>query len=188
MSKKSIRSFTLFSLLVFLFFAPPLSVWVLGTQKNRLAELHFDAGTPSFFLNPIIPMVSLPIKTAQGTPLDTTKFRGKWILLYFNTKPCQQHNCSPYLVNMFQIHNALKKDHLRLIRMWVTTSTLPSELINNKNELVTTSQINDHADLTPNQFYLVDPLGNLILSYKNNTPPEHILIDLQQLMHASQIG
>gem|GEM_PF-6738533 len=89
---------------------------------------------------------------------------------------------------MSQIESGLKKDQQRLIRLWVTTATTPKGFTHDSDKNLLMSQVDEHTDLTPNQFYLVDPFGNLILSYKNNTPASHILIDLQQLMRLSQIG
>jgi cytochrome oxidase Cu insertion factor (SCO1/SenC/PrrC family) len=186
MRRKRIKSFVYLNLLLFLLFAPLLVVSFLAKNKNRLSEFHFSNTTESFFLNPIIPMVSLPVKTAAGMPMDTKKLRGKWILFYFNAERCDKNHCIPYLANMSTIAHALKQDHQRLIRMWITNASTTDALT--KNTGVTLSHIENNTRLEPNQFYLVDPFGNLILSYKNTTSPEQILTDLQRLMRISQIG
>jgi len=71
MYRKSAQSYILLSLLVFWLFAPLLAARLVATYKNRIAQLHFSANPHPFFLNPIVPLTSLPVKTADGMPLDS---------------------------------------------------------------------------------------------------------------------
>jgi len=187
MKSKPIKSYITIGLLVFLLFAPVSGVWILSKFKHYLSAVYLGQLKESFFLNPITPMVSLPIKTLQGDTLDTTQLRGKWILLYFNSHDCTKKRlCFIHMTNMSSIANALKSDRHRLIQLWLTTIPIPKEIPQQAD--ITFSQLDKNSNLESNQYYLVDPFGNMIMRYKNTTPPEKIIKDLQHLMRRSQIG
>jgi hypothetical protein len=45
-----------------------------------------------------------------------------------------------------------------------------------------------HAAAQPGRLYLVDPLGNLMMSYSPEAPPKALLEDLKKLLKLSHIG
>jgi hypothetical protein len=44
------------------------------------------------------------------------------------------------------------------------------------------------ADAVAGRLYLVDPLGNLVLSYSATAPDEALLADVRKLLRLSHIG
>lgn len=189
MRRKHTKSFVILNMLIFLCIAPTLGTWLIITNKSKLTDMDLVAiNNQGFFINPIIPIASLPIATTSGPLFNTAELHGKWILLYFNTETCSKDNCTPHLTDMSQIHQSLGKDQHRLIRMWLTHSTIPQPPCDNHDKQLTMAQIEKVNTLQPNHFYIVDPFGNLILSYADNTSPQTILNDLQHLMRVSPIG
>ena len=188
MRRKHTKSFVILNMLIFLFIAPVLGTWLIITNKSKLTDMDLVATNQGFFINPIIPIASLPIATANGPLFNTAELHGKWILLYFNTEACSENSCTLHLTDMSQIQQSLGKDQHRLIRMWLTHSAIPQPPCDSHDKQLTMAQIKQADTLQPNHFYIVDPFGNLILSYADNTSPQSILNDLQQLMRISPIG
>jgi len=46
----------------------------------------------------------------------------------------------------------------------------------------------DLAPRSSERLYLVDPLGNLLMSYSPDAPPRSVLDDLERLLRLSHIG
>ena len=45
-----------------------------------------------------------------------------------------------------------------------------------------------HAPATAGRLYLIDPLGNLVLSYSAQAPDKALLTDVKKLLRLSHIG
>ncbi len=131
--------------------------------------------------------------------------RGKWNLIYMMAGDCALE-CRRSLDMMPGLKNALVKDSGRL---QIIVSTSDSVFEKNLREYLATYSgdrilllpYSDNAgipgqvppsakpgDLERGKFYIIDPLGNLILSYSANTNPEGIISDLKRLLRYSRIG
>lgn len=103
--------------------------------------------------------------------------------------------CQKNLYNIQQIQRALGKDMNRLQRVLVIMQ--PGEIDQPLQKRLTASETL-YWRLDPNQlvkvlgpaktFYVVDPLGNIVLSYSAEVSPDWILDDLKYLMGVSSIG
>ncbi len=129
------------------------------------------------------------------------KLHGKWNLVYI-TDACQQ-TCLDNLYRMRQIHIGTDKYSLRVQRVLFMT---------NQNSQQTAPDLSDYAGqrvinpddndaflanfkltefdqpLAENRLYIIDPLGNLMMSYSADAPFKGILKDLKKLLKASRIG
>ncbi len=140
------------------------------------------------------------------SPLNVKKVQalavghGKWQLLYVYLEPTCQKACKKKLFFMKQIQLALGRERERLVNVFVTVSpeALPMREKSLKARLgiyhgqMTLQVLKSFFTQTDyglvSGFYLVDPLGNLILFYPQNENPNHILKDLKRLLRASRIG
>ena len=94
---------------------------------------------------------------------------------------------------MGQIQRALGKDIHRLQRVFLTSEKADEKLQQWLSANETLHWQVAESDLIrvlrhPSTWYVIDPLGNIILSYPANTNPEAILDDLKYLMGVSNIG
>lgn len=137
---------------------------------------------------------------ANGHP---AKRPGKWLLLYINPGPCSQQ-CLDILYKIRQTHTALGKDSDRVIRVMLTTQHLTPALLQQLNQTyhgtlpftITQAQLTRFLGDSPakaealsyGRLYLVDPLGNTMLTYPLNTAFKPLHSDLKRLLQLSQIG
>lgn len=127
----------------------------------------------------------------------------KWLLLYVNPKACETL-CLNTLYKIRQTHIALDKDSSRLIRVLLTSTPLSNE----QERKIDTQYPGTYSYFIPSlivqrffalspfnqdllkqgRLYIVDPLGNVILTYPLTTSFESLLSDLKRLLQLSHIG
>lgn len=188
-------------LLAALFFVPlALAFWIYygpggwrpdgGTNKGDL----LDPARP-------LPKVDLPI--TGGSPVRGELLRGKWSLVYVGEGTCDDH-CRKALYLTRQTRIALNKDADRVERVFLAYGNCCDfEFIENEHpDLVVAIVDSPQAAALLAKFpayddgpvekagrvYLVDPLGNLLLSYSATAPESALLTDLQKLLRLSHIG
>jgi hypothetical protein len=192
--------------LALLFFAP-LAVsfflyyggaWRPGTRVNR-----------GDLVNPPRPLpdVSLPIARgpASSTGADHTKptfLKNKWTLLYWGSGSCTAR-CRTNLYNTRQVRIALDRDMDRVQRVFVAEGECCDwpYLDSQHPDLLTVRAAPDAAALlallptfngvrpaSADRVYVIDPLGNLMMSYAPDAKPKGMLEDLKRLLGLSSVG
>ncbi|HLY53210.1 MAG TPA: hypothetical protein VKQ31_09400 [Steroidobacteraceae bacterium] len=138
-----------------------------------------------------LPALALPPGGAQA-------FRGTWTLVAIGDGACDS-DCSRALLVMRQVHLALNRDMTRVARLYIATGhccggplAAPGDggtavLAADSPALAQALQLFPAAE-RPHSVFVVDPLGNLMMSYDARTDPRGLLIDLQQLLRLSHIG
>lgn len=186
--------------LALLFFAPlgvsfylyygPVA-WRPGTRVNH-GEL-VDPPRP-------LPDVALPV-AAQGGSAEALRFRSKWTLLYVGMGECTAA-CRAELYDTRQVRLALNRDMDRVQRVFIAEGGCCDW----------TFMEAQHPDLrivlagpdtagvvralpaigsTPRdaeRIYLIDPLGNLMMSYAPAANAKGMLQDLKRLLGLSHVG
>ncbi|MBL1142211.1 MAG: hypothetical protein HND53_09300 [Proteobacteria bacterium] len=128
---------------------------------------------------------------------------GKWNITYV-TDICDKV-CMDNVYRMRQIHIAMDKHSLRVQRVLLLAGhsaydvkellvdfkgqqIIDKDMINIK-DLLNKFRLNDSdSPLEANRIYIIDPLGNLMMSYKSNANPRDIYKDLKKLLRGSRIG
>jgi cytochrome oxidase Cu insertion factor (SCO1/SenC/PrrC family) len=175
------------------------SSWRPGTRVN-----HGDLIDPAVPL----PEVALPraAATAGGTAAaETTSpafLRGKWTLLYLGPGSCPER-CRADLYNTRQVRAALGADRERVQRVFVAEGECCDlEWLRTQHpDLITLRASAAAAPLVAllragaapaaaaaDRIYLIDPLGNLMMSYAVDARPKGMLEDLKKLLRLSQVG
>ena len=139
-------------------------------------------------------------------PLSADKkyqLHGKWSMVYV-AEYCDQI-CIDNLYRMRQIHIAMDKHSLRVQRVLFLKSDSYQDLIDTfkdysgqrliKTESLDINNLLDQFRLTEaddpikaHRLYIIDPLGNLMMSYEPKVDPGGIMKDLKKLLRASRIG
>jgi hypothetical protein len=196
--KKSNRLTIIFVVLIFV---SPLSLaWYVFNYTDFL-EMRGMANKGSL-IEPIRPLGDLALIDPFNDERKDSLF-GKWSLVYV-ADACDKL-CMDNVYLMRQIHSSMDKHSLRVQKVLLLTTQTASELkekliefkgqqiINadliNVNEILDKFRLNDAGDpLKTNRIYIVDPLGNLMMSYELNVNPRDIYKDLQKLLRGSRIG
>jgi cytochrome oxidase Cu insertion factor (SCO1/SenC/PrrC family) len=152
-------------------------------------------------IDPARPLPEAALAGPDGAPLAAGLLRGTWHLVYVGTGDCDAA-CSAALVESRQVRLALDKDMGRVGRIFLYAGPLRDAraVALEHPDLVTVSLDNDGGQrllaafpqdpppLTAARLYIVDPLGNLMMSYPPDAGPRAILTDLERLLRLSHIG
>jgi cytochrome oxidase Cu insertion factor (SCO1/SenC/PrrC family) len=190
--------------LIAMFFVPLAIAFVLyyGVDGWRPAGStnHGDLVTPA---RPL-PDVTLPL--AQGGAANPKLLHGKWTLVYIGSGQCDAR-CREALTLIRQSRLALGDEMSRVQRVFLSTAECCDRpyLEQEHAGLITLQADSDSASgllrefseavgASPGQvgqagrIYIVDPLGNLMMSYAPTAAPRGLLEDLKKLLRLSHIG
>jgi hypothetical protein len=148
-----------------------------------------------------LPEVSLP-RPGHGAT-DTGFLRGKWDMIYIGDGACDAR-CREALYLTRQSRIALNKDMDRVQRVFLVTGHCCDEdFLAREHPDLLIARLDGEAGgqlLAPfpvydgipaaeaGRIYLVDPLGNLVLSYAATAPDKALLTDVKKLLRLSHIG
>jgi hypothetical protein len=194
------RSRTQLVLIWILFLLPPLSAWVAWKYlAEEGAGATTNAGT---LVAPARPLQMAGLRQGDGSDFTLERLRGRWTFVVFSSAECDPR-CREQLYLTRQTRMAMSKDIPRVQRLLVLGGQPSPALVGQLAE--------EHPDLTwvvsgeasqpllkqfhgdgfgaaGEQYFLVDPLGNLMMFYDLKVPAKGIRKDLQKLLKISQIG
>ncbi len=178
-------------LLVAAVFIGPLAVaaWLYFAGQEMAPESRTNSGA---LLEPIVNIGEL----LPASPLLASG-DGRWVLLYANEGACEEA-CEFSLYTLRQSRLMLGKEMDRLLRVFLHGDTAPDTvLLAEEHAGLITLQDSDLKDLLDNKkpanldtggYYLVDPLGNLVLYFHPNIDPGAMVEDIKHLLELSRIG
>jgi hypothetical protein len=126
------------------------------------------------------------------------EFRGHWSLVYVGDGACDA-DCRRTLYVIRQTRLGLNNDMTRVERVFVVTGNCCArEFLAREHPGLKVLEASGAPDAAlPREFpvegraysvYIVDPLGNLMMSYDARQNPHGLLEDLKKLLRLSQIG
>ncbi len=180
-----------------------ISIFILPFIAAWLALYVFDyrPGSKNYgeLVQPVRPL-DLPLMTARDNRQLDDGFWNKWTFVILDDGDCAKL-CRDNLYYLRQMRVALGRDVNRVQNLLIMQQPAGSDL---------QTFLNDYPDLTvieradraimekfrlPNRepgaaaiLYLVDPLGNLMMTYPAVNDPSSILSDMRRLLKVSQIG
>jgi hypothetical protein len=188
-------------LLAALFFVPlAIAFWMYyGPAGWRPAG---DASKGAL-IEPARPLAEIALATADGKLTDARFLRGKWSMVYVGDGLCDDR-CREALYLTRQSRIALNKDMDRVQRVFLVTGRCCDRgfLAQEHPDLIV-ARVDDDASaalLEPfptyggvpladaGRIYLVDPHGNLLMSYAPTAPDKALLTDVKKLLRLSHIG
>lgn len=149
-----------------------------------------------------LPDVSLPILGRDAGPTKSDFLKGKWTLLYVGPGSCSAR-CRSDLYNTRQVRMALNRDMDRVQRVFIADGECCDRqfLEAQHPDLVTVRATPGAAPLlgllptfdgvaavAADRIYVIDPLGNLMMSYAPDAKPKGMLEDLKRLLGLSHVG
>lgn len=164
--------------------------WRPGGQVNR-GEL----------VSPPRPLPAVALATADGSSTSAEFLRGKWTLLYVDTGACDRR-CRDTLYLSRQVRLALGEKMDRVQRVFLYQGEcceqpffgtehagLVAASIDSSAGRELLEAFPDQASVTGSgRLWVVDPLGNLMMSYAPDAPPKGMIADLKRLLKLSHIG
>ena len=191
-------------ILLFAVFAlPPLLSWFLFNYTDMGRES--DTGGHGTLVVPPRPVPDWPLVDKAGNTEAERRVHGKWTLVYLLDGPCQA-TCLGNLYKMRQLRLATGKYAHRVQRAVLVVDNnryalTTGQLLDYPGQLVLFPENMDAGSLESlfklgtddrpfiqDRLYLIDPLGNLMMSYATETAPKGIIKDLTRLLKYSRIG
>jgi cytochrome oxidase Cu insertion factor (SCO1/SenC/PrrC family) len=188
-------------LLAALFFVPlAIAFWMYYGPTGWRPSGDASKGD---LIDPARPLAALALTTADGTQTKPDFLRGKWSMVYVGDGLCDDR-CRKALYLTRQSRVALNKDMDRVQRVFLVTGRCCDRgfLAQEHPDLVVV-RVDDDASaalLEPfptygglpladaGRIFIVDPLGNLLMSYAPTAPDKALLTDMKKLLRLSHIG
>ena len=156
---------------------------------------HFAQPTSSNNGTLLEPITNLAEALPDIEVLDRGK--GSWLLVYPDAAICEE-SCQQALYTMRQARLMLGKEQGRLVRVFLHGDSPPDTvfLANEHQGLITTQEADlsslltnkKPAELPDGGYYLVDPLGNLVMYFRPDMDPSEMVDDIKRLLRLSRIG
>ena len=123
--------------------------------------------------------------------------RGHWVLLYGYREACNE-DCRDALHTIRQSRLMLGKEMDRVLRVFLHGDTPPDTvLLADEHQGLVTLVDNRLAQLLTDKkptelpaggYYLIDPLGNLVMYFRPDINPREMVDDISHLLRLSRIG
>ncbi len=198
------RSRTVLVTVLLVFAAPVILAW--------LVYFAFPEYRPASTMNhgqlvePVRPLPDFSFTDLEGRPLDRAWLRGKWTWVYLATGPCNKA-CVEQLYKIRQVRLTQGKniDRLQRLFLWdagTAGADEKAELAGHfpglrilalpageqATALLRTFSLDQAEPLSAGRVYLVDPLGNLMMSYEADADPRGLIKDIERLLKYSGLG
>lgn len=188
-------------LLAALFFVPlAVAFWMYYGPTGWRPAGNASRGD---LITPARPLAEIVLATADGAQTQPGFLRGQWSIVYIGDGLCDDH-CRKALYLSRQSRVALNKDMDRVQRVFLVTGRCCDRgFLTAEHPDLVVARVDDDASaalLEPfptyggvpladaGRLYIVDPLGNLMMSYAPTAPEKALLTDLKKLLRLSHIG
>ena len=154
---------------------------------------------------PARPLVDVNLQTRDGKDFKFTDLKGKWTLIYMGSSQCDEV-CKTLLYKTRQSRLSQGGNISRIQRLFIVTDDVKSdalvEPLKEHREMIVAGSDADTMNKVKEQFilndknnnkylapvYLVDPKGNLMMSYTTKLDLLGLIKDLSHLLKYSRIG
>jgi hypothetical protein len=181
--------------LIGVFFAPLLIAFLLyygaGGWRPAGSTNHGD------LINPARPLPQVELRDTSGAKFGADVWHGKWTVVYVGDGQCDAL-CREALTLTRQTRLALGDDMARVQRVFLVTANCCDQAYLDAEQpgLVTVRVDNEAGQKLLATFpapavgriYIVDPLGNLMMSHAPEVRSRGLLEDLKKLLKLSHIG
>jgi len=176
-----------FVLLAVVGLAPVVAAWLAYFVLPREARVNYGA-----LILPTAPAPALEGRASDGAGFRLSDLRGRWAIVIFGGGACDDA-CRRKLYATRQARTIQGREQDRVVRVLLATDgALPaSDLLAQHPGLVVASVPSSAAAAMPGgaaPIYLVDPHGNLVMSWPDDPDIKRLAKDLERLLKASSIG
>jgi hypothetical protein len=191
--------------LALMFFAPlGLAFYLYYGQGTWHPGARVNTGE---LVEPARPLPSLALPLLESGTTNPNFLKGKWTFLYVGLGPCAEA-CRTRLYDTRQVRLALDRDMNRVQRVLIADGDCcDAQFLHEQHpDLITVrgdaaaapllallpgrddaGAAGSSASKAP-RVYLIDPLGNLMMSYRADAKAKGMLEDMKRLLRLSSIG
>lgn len=183
---------------IFLFLAIIFVLPFTVAATLHLLNVHPSGKSYGNLVNPPHVLQFSVLHDAQGKIFMPQQWQKKWNMVMVDSTGCEE-SCQKQVHLLKQVQTSLDKDAHRLQRVLLVPTVLKAEVFNDLQKQYPDLIILVGADAKTIKFagqfnatlgsvYLVDPLGNLMMSYPENINPKGLYSDLKRLLKNSWAG
>ncbi len=185
--------------LMLLFFVPLAIAFLLYYGGSWRPAQHTEHGD---LIQPARPLPAIAVRNADSQATATTLLRERWSLLYVGNGQCDAR-CRVALADMQRVREMLGNDIDRVQSVLLAGEHCCDESLRTAYPKLTVFRV-DGAAAAPffatfpvygnvpiadaGRIYIVDPLGNLMMSYAPNASSIGLYQDIKHLLELSHIG
>jgi cytochrome oxidase Cu insertion factor (SCO1/SenC/PrrC family) len=142
-----------------------------------------------------VPLPRIGLRQAGGTTTRADWAQYRWSLIYARMTPCEGH-CASDLARLSEVYLALGRNRARVQRVLLLADE-DFRMTGDPTLLVGYLDGMRDAELVgalgldwleQGRIFVVDPLGNLVMSYPPQPDQARLLEDLERLLDVSRIG
>lgn len=194
------RSYRPLWILVLVCAFPYLASWLYFQFRDDLPPL--GAVNHGALISPVRAVGELPLVGADGATFNMKDLRGKWVLVTVAGSACAER-CQQNLYFLRQVRLAMGNGRRRVGRLLVLADTSQLEALKPHLQAHPGLQVavgpaasiarlqallRNPNPVAEDGVYVIDPLGNVMMSYPPDFKGELIIKDLRHLLQASQVG
>ena len=154
---------------------------------------------------PARPLIDVTLQYESGKEYKFSDMQKTWLMIYIGDAGCDK-TCADVLYKMRQSRLAQRGEHLRIKRLYISTSGKAKASLLNvlkdhpgldvvhgnssaiNNILKQYKLENKEGAKSAQRLYLVDPFGNLMMSYEKGFDAKGLIKDMTLLLKVSRIG
>lgn len=191
-------------ILLIAFFVAPIIIAIIiyNTMPAGGPAKTKNAGD---LVTPARPLTDVMLQSESGKDFKFSDLRKTWVMIYIGKAGCDE-NCAEALYKMRQSRLAQRGEHLRIKRLYISTTGQAQaslkrilkehpglEIVHGNSKSISSVieqfTLKDKTSAeSANRLYLVDPLGNLMMSYEQGFDAKGLIKDLTILLKISRIG
>lgn len=191
-------------ILVIAFFVAPIIIAII--MYNLVPEGGpADTKNHGDLVVPARPLMDVDLVTRTGENYKFSDMSKTWVMVYIGDAECDKV-CADVLYKMRQSRLAQRGEHLRIKRLYISSNGKAKESLNavlkehpglevvsgsakNINSVIEQFKLeNKPSAKSANRLYLVDPFGNLMMSYEQDFDAKGLIQDMTLLLKVSRIG
>lgn len=147
-------------------------------------------------LEPVVTLPRVAMPLAAGGVTEGGYLLGKWSVVHFADRHCDAP-CAEGLITTRQVRLAMGREIERIQRvLFLAGGASAPDSAQHPDLTIIELQHEAGAEISAgldlhggaDRYFLVDPLGNLILGYALGSPPADLRDDLKKLLRISRIG
>jgi len=189
-------------LLALLFLSPALAAWLVFSFKSPSSYATKNHGQ---LIRPAVPLRDFNLQREDGSAVTLHVLRGKWTLLSIGSTTCDK-TCKDTLYTLHQCRLAQGGELRRVQRLYLIAGEGDTSaykalqrghadlMVAHGNPVEVNGLVEQlHAAVgisatQPGRVYIIDPLGNVMMTYAPGFEPEGLIKDLERLLRVSQVG
>jgi hypothetical protein len=178
-----------------LFFGPFIAALLLYAGRDSFGGFDQlpNPDRELFADPPVIPLE--PLQLADGRRSDAGWARSRWSLVYARSEPCDTE-CGAALLRLHEVWLALggERDRVRevlLVPEGERPASLPADFLVGIVDAAGSDPLVPlfgRERLAQGRYFVIDPLGNIILSYPTTANQQRLLEDIERLLEVSRVG